>query len=325
MKVSEFMIKLHNDLIEKKKVKENTANTYLRNLYIVNRNQPFNNLAFLKKYGNVDIAIAPYSLNSKKNIIIAITSVLSLYKDKNSYKKAHSYWNGILHNINKELEETRNKMNVKEKNNYMKWEDILKIKEDLKKKVEHFEDNKAISHRQFATLKKYVVLSLYTDIPPRRNRDYQECYIVYGDKHMTPDRNYYDIKDNKFVFNQYKTSKTYGKQEIDISDNRELVKTLNLWYKFHPLTKDRYTKNLNVRLLVNYDGSPLKSVNSITRILYSIFGGKKIGSSMLRHIYLTDKYKDEMGEMRRDAEMMGHSQSQQKEYVFEDVNESIED
>ena len=36
---------------------------------------------------------------------------------------------------------------------------------------------------------------------------------------------------------------------------------------------------------------------------------------MLRHIYLTNKYGDDINEMKKDAEAMGHSTTEQKEYI----------
>jgi len=76
------------------------------------------------------------------------------------------------------------------------------------------------------------------------------------------------------------------------------------------------SRNTEFRLLVNNDGSSLPSVNSMTRLLNRALG-KNIGSSMLRHIYLTSKYKDVKNEMKDDAKDMAHSVSQQKDYVLE--------
>ena len=42
-------------------------------------------------------------------------------------------------------------------------------------------------------------------------------------------------------------------------------------------------------------------------MLYKIFGEKKVGVNMLRHIFLTDKYKDIMDQMKSDATQMGTS------------------
>jgi hypothetical protein len=72
--------------------------------------------------------------------------------------------------------------------------------------------------------------------------------------------------------------------------------------------------------LVNADGSALTAVNAITRILVGCLE-KKLYSSMLRHIYLSDKY--DVAEMKEDADAMGHSLSQQRAYLKGDgVSES---
>jgi hypothetical protein len=72
-----------------------------------------------------------------------------------------------------------------------------------------------------------------------------------------------------------------------------------------------------VKFLVSQSGEPLTAVNAITRLLNKVFG-KKIGSSMLRHIYISDKYKDVMEEQQKDAANMGHSVELQREYFKKD-------
>jgi hypothetical protein len=52
----------------------------------------------------------------------------------------------------------------------------------------------------------------------------------------------------------------------------------------------------------------------MTKIFNKIFN-KKISSSALRHIFLSDKYGDVVKEMKEDADKMGHSVQQQKEYI----------
>jgi hypothetical protein len=58
--------------------------------------------------------------------------------------------------------------------------------------------------------------------------------------------------------------------------------------------------------LVKFDGTPLDVSNQITRILNKIFD-KRVSVSMLRNIYLTDKYSDVMNEMSDDVKAMGTS------------------
>ena len=65
-----------------------------------------------------------------------------------------------------------------------------------------------------------LILSLYTDTPPRRSLDYTRMLINEPDDKennlliFTP-------KVKKFVFNKYKTSEKKGSQEIDF--NKEMI------------------------------------------------------------------------------------------------------
>jgi hypothetical protein len=66
------------------------------------------------------------------------------------------------------------------------------------------------------------------------------------------------------------------------------------------------------------DGEPIVAVNAITRVLNKVFG-KKVGSSLLRHIYLSSKYGDTLAEMKKDSAAMGHSLEVQKTYIKNDT------
>jgi integrase len=114
---------------------------------------------------------------------------------------------------------------------------------------------------------------------------------------------------HRFIFNKYKTAKKWGEQIESVPE--PLQKTLQVFFAHHPLAK---TKSKEFKLLVKHDGSPLNTVNSITRILNRIFG-KKVGASMLRHSYLSSKYGNVLEEMKEDAEAMGHTVAEQKNYV----------
>jgi integrase len=89
------------------------------------------------------------------------------------------------------------------------------------------------------------------------------------------------------------------------------MSVIQMYLSHHPLSK---TKSKEYKFLVKADGTPMTVVNAITRVLNKVLG-KNVGSSMLRHIYLTDKYEDNSLEREKDAEAMGHSVAQQKDYI----------
>jgi hypothetical protein len=86
--------------------------------------------------------------------------------------------------------------------------------------------------------------------------------------------------------------------------------------KHHPnLWEGRKQKKEPVPFLVYRDGEPLHQLNSITRLINSVLG-KGVGSSALRHIYITEKYGKVEEEKAKDAEAMAHSVGQQKDYIL---------
>jgi hypothetical protein len=85
-----------------------------------------------------------------------------------------------------------------------------------------------------------------------------------------------------------------------------------MYIKVHPKAKEGNKQSKEFPLLVSEAGVPLTAVNSITRILNKIFG-KNVGSSMLRHIFLSSKY--DVADMEKDAASMAHSMKEQRSYL----------
>ena len=317
MQINDFMLNLHKQLIDRGTT-ETTATLYIKHLYNLNHKKPFTSLAFLKKIDNIKDILDKYAKSTQLGMLGGILGVLVNFKDKSGYKSLHTKYSNLLKEI-KEENEKENPVNEKtdtQDKNWIEWQEVQEKKDNLKEEIDSF--GKTISQKQFDKVLQFFILSLYTDIPPRRNKDYLDMVIVkkYNDK-MPDDKNYLSIDDKHLIFNSYKTSKTYGKQIIDYSDNKELRFAVSKYLIHHPLVKGRMGKFTQIPLLVHYNGSPLNQINSITRILNKIFG-KKVGSSMLRSIYLSSKYKDDLNEKETDAEAMAHSVSTQKSYIKKD-------
>ena len=307
--VTEFMLALQKRVMESRGVAETTATEYINMLKQLNGGNSYSNLGFLKKKEEVMGRIQGYADSTQKSMLGALVSVLSLEKDKPTYKAVYNFYYERMMEASKKSRatDTAEKTETQDKN-WITWEEVMKKHAELQAEVAPLIKQKLLTPANWNAILSYVLLSLYTLIPPRRNQDYQDLFIVkkWNDG-MSKDKNYYDMATSKFIFNKYKTAKSHGSQELDISDNAPLKEVIALYIKLHP-SKGKG----EMRFLVNPDGSALSSVNSITRILNKAFG-KHIGSSMLRHIYLSSKYKIE--EMKADAEAMGHTLSQQKEYL----------
>ena len=191
------------------------------------------------------------------------------------------------------------KKSQKEEENWMSSTEIKEVYDDLYQRVNLMFSQKLIA--DYTTINNYILLGCLggiSGIAPRRSKDYTEMKI----KNYTNQDNFY--KAGKFYFNVYKTAKEYGEQIIDVKQKApEFFKILNKWVKINPTEY----------LLFSSNQQKLTSPQ-ITRMLNKLLG-KNVSSSMLRHIYLTEKFGDIQDEMEMDAKEMSHSKSTQAEYI----------
>ena len=308
MRVNEFMLELAKKLREEKKVAESTANAYIRAMYLLNGKQPYKNLTFLKNTSAIADLVSKYAESTIKTIYASIVSVLSLFKDKPTYKKIYQHYYDLMMGKSEEAKQNESSDKTqKQTDNWITWDEVQKKVADLREKVAEFKSNKSITSQQYESLLHYLIVSLYTETQPRRNQDYLDMFVAKKQPTET-EHNYVVLTKSKptsFVFNKFKTSKKYGQQTLEVPET--LANVISEYLKFHPLKK-----NASYKFLVSYDGTPVTAVNAITRVLNKIFG-KRVGSSMLRHIFLSTKY--DIKEMEKDANAMGHSVEEQKKYM----------
>lgn len=317
--VSEYMMSLHKSLQEKRDIADATASQYIRTLFSLNNNRPFTNLAWLKQKEAVAQRLSEFAESTQKTALSVIVSALSLVKDKPTYKKIYAHYYSEMMARSKASKESDTSVKTpKQDANWLSWDVVEAHEERLKEDVKALPSSLSVG--QWEILLSYIVLSLYTHFDPRRNQDYQFMYVVKTLKQATEEtKNYYVTDAKQFIFNKYKTSKTHGKQVFDVP--APLVEALTLYLSRHPLNKGKGKKPGGFPLLCHFDGSPLTAVNAITRILNRIFG-KQVGSTMLRHIYLSSKY--DIAEMNEVAEKMGHTGVVQREYLKTDSSQAAE-
>ena len=305
--ISPYMMALHKELKDSRGIADQTASQYIRTLYSLNSDRSFNNLAWLKNVESVELRLSEYAESTQKTMLSTIVSALSSLNQKSSYKKIFAYWyNRMMDKSNEARNVDSSVKTPKQEQNWLSWDIILAHENRLSEDSEKIVKQKVLSVADWNTLLSYMLLSLYTKFAPRRNQDYQFMKVVKSEKQATNlDFNYYITDKHEFVFNKYKTAKAHGEQRFEVPS--DLVAVIDLYLKKHPgVSKSPYF------FLVNHDDTPLPSVNSVTRILNRIFG-KNVGTTMLRHIYLSSKY--DVAEMNKDSEQMGHTAGMQREYM----------
>jgi len=189
-----------------------------------------------------------------------------------------------------------------ESDNWISTEEIEKVYKDLLDKVETMFKTKVVHHATMIEFWLVALLGGVAGVVPRRSQDYA---LMKVRNFNTSTDNFY--KSGKLYFNVYKTANKYGQQSL------ELPKDLNILMK-------RWIKcNTNDYLLFSNNDQHLSS-SQITRVLNKCFGDKHVSTDMLRHIYLTNKFKNmpALSEMNEVAKEMGHSTATALTYIKKD-------
>ena len=297
-------------------IKENRPNislssikTYLSNIKSVAKgiNQSIKSVDDIIKH-NEEIFkfLSDQKLNVRKTKLSAFIVVLDKGKDKND-----EAIDKILVKFRKQItedgdtnekRENKQELTDSQKENFIPWGEVMKVYNNLKTEAEPLLKLERLTLNQFKKLQSYILLSLYVLIPPRRSLDYADFKIRNikegpgGDNYMTM-KKVGRKKVPVFVFNRYKNSGRLGAQEIEIP-----MALRNLVLKW-------IDKNPYDYLIVNGKGNSITQ-SKINDILNDIFG-KRIGSSMLRHIWITNKYDGiDLEEMKKDAYALGQSNTE---------------
>ena len=284
---------------ERSNIKENSLNAYLSNIKRIFKDV-FDNEIDIKKF-NQFVKVKKYldELNpaTRKNIMTSIIVLLKAYNiNKKTLKKYEKYFEEIV--VDFENNYDNQEKSEKEKKNWI-------TKNELDKKINDLEEN--INEIDFENLTKtnediiqqHLILKLYSEIPPIRN-DYAQMK-VYHNKNIKGE-NYIDLTNKKIILNNYKTDKTYGEKQIELNNN--IIQLIKRWIN---ITGNEY-------LLINIrDKNPMTS-NGFTKYINKIFKPKKVSTTILRKLYLSEKYPviHNRKDMKKDAYIMGHSISTQQ-------------
>lgn len=287
------------ELIIKNKpnISKSSVSTYLsilKNLYInVFKDDKFD----LKNFENADKilhCLKDLEPNKRKTILASLVVITDNKK----------YRDQMLKDI--EAYTSNESKQLKNDKQYESWLDTSEIDDTYKtmeQVVKHLYKKKELTMSDLQEIQNYIILCVLSGkfIPPRRSKDYVDFKI----KDIDHDKDNYIEKKN-MIFNSYKTSSTYHRQELPIPV--DLMKILNKWIKVNPTDY----------LFFDSNGKKLTNVK-LTQRLNKIFG-KKASVNQLRHTYLSNKYQDTIKlnkEMEDDMKAMGSSRNQEKIYIKE--------
>lgn len=292
-------------------ISQNSLKVYTQNLKklhkTIMKNDIIESLDFLKDYDNVIKTLEEKNKNTMKNYLVAV--IIILQSNTKKYNDLIEKYQEKIKKLQDSINDTYddNEKSNKQNKNWVDYNEILKLLRKMKKDTKHLLEKPIdeLSNKEKDLIQQYLVHYLYSGkaFPIVRN-DFAEMKIVNEDDELDDDKNYFVIRKNGlpyFQLNQFKTAKYKGEQKIIIKD-LELRKLINKWAKI----------NNTGYLLINITTNTPMTANGISKYLNKIYKkhfDKVISTSLLRSIYITNKYNDNLSQKQKKelAEDMQHS------------------
>ena len=293
-------------------IKPNSAKAYATSLKLLAPDGA-TDFSYLFEVEPILLKLEKYKPTTRRNYLNAIIVVLKGVEGTEGVLKQYEKIRDKYNEEYNEQVQTHTKTE-RQKAIWIDWPDYLEIVEELRKESDALKSGEWTKKQQ-QLFQDYLVTLLYSKYPLRN--DWADVMVITkteynklggGEKKQGNYLVKHDTNKYFFVLNEYKTSKKYGENHIEI--DADILAPLRRWLRH----------NDSGYLLINRKGEPLNS-NGITKTLNRIGNeqrGKPFGSSILRHSYLSHKYAEVSQEKEKDADLMGHSVATQADYVKTD-------
>jgi hypothetical protein len=268
------------------------------NLKIINKE-----LEFLKK--DLYNFIKPLTKNELQYLYSILTRIIGY---ASIIKKIYPYI------LQKQIEYQQSRANIELKDiNYIKYNKLSFNIDDVLQILNHFNDNKIESDKNYLTSRDKLIFALFMLLPVRRPIDYLRMMII--DKEPLTEDKILIHKRNNYYYNKtfyYNRTKTKEIQKITVPDELDI------------LIKNYINDRISGCLLLDNNNKQYTSSNlsiHIMRIFSKIYD-ISISAVELRHYYstyinylvkqkeLTEK------EHRKICDMMNHSYEENKKYAY---------
>jgi len=286
---------------------EQTEKNYRRLLgYLESKEIYYKNITDGEKYIESLRNIEAYKKNRQileSTVKQYIAATLWYYKknEKNGeIKKLEAELKKINENIREEV--SKNKLIRNQVVNYVEWDKILWVYEQIKQNYTKTKDKH----------KSYVLLSCYVLMAPRRLKDYAKMYVSENEENLDEANNYYIKNGGRFIFNNYKTQKIFKQQKIGLTEEHKTI--LNEYIDKYNITGSLFESDENM-------------IKGRLMRLFTKHLDKQISVNILRHSFITwlnDTGKLNVLSRRKIADIMAHDMQTQDSY-YKNLNKDVED
>tara|TARA_R110001592_G_scaffold26206_2_gene98362 strand:+ start:67 stop:1038 length:972 start_codon:yes stop_codon:yes gene_type:complete len=319
MNISEIISDWANTL--NKTYADSSLKAFATHMRKLNNNKTPETLDFLDDKTNIMEQLNQMKLNTRKTYLISISTVLKAIGGKVA----------LLKKYDEELNKDNKKYNTEKSTHFLteteekNWTTLDTLKKTVLNKYrlklilkgiigKSEEPKNILLNTDLYLLQKYLIAALYL-LQPSVRADYI-MKIIYNEDQNDNKQNYLliDKKQYYFIFNDFKTVKSVGKQKTEVP--KEIKKILKIWIKFN---KERLKHDNS--LLINSDMNPLNN-NGLVKLIPIVFKNseKHITISLLRKIWISETIDGKNGEKNCVlAKAMHHSTNTQYNTYFKVV------
>ncbi len=249
----------------------------------------------------------PNKVATQKNMVTTVLSLFHCRKLACVIPEQHAEWK-VHHALLREEERdflAKNKPSPEQEENYVTYTEI-KEKFKLLKKESDVHDLRYKSQR--LCLLAFIVYQIPKRAELGNVRIYREGQSPVVDNYITLSK---PPQESTLIIKKYKGSESLNKQPIVEKLHPKFVKVLQKSLKAHPRSF-LFVKRDNNPYATNQEFS-----HHVIRTMKSLFDGRAMGVSLIRHMYITEKIdfnNSSTAEREEIAKAMGHSKAMQDRY-----------
>lgn len=283
------MFEMHSQLkTNRPTLKQSTLKTYETSLRKVYENMgltgPIKNFDYLRNIKDVNEAVnLENKITTKKNRYTAILTAIQSGKTTDN-ELVKEYSESLSDLTNKYESGLKNQEKTKSQDkNWISMKELQGLYNNIQSDVKGLKlhTKNSLNKKQYELLQQMVVLRLYLNYPLRN--DFADVKVVSQSEYDNIPKNEinkynYMVDGKKLILHNYKTVWKYGVRTYDF--NKQLQVVIAIWLKY----------NKSGWLLTNSDMKTKMTRNSLGKFLNKLFTdriGKRIGSSLLRHIQIS--------------------------------------
>lgn len=226
-----------------------------------------------------------YKLNTVSS---TISNIIKLIRIKKGKEELEGRYLELLSDLMERRDKTSNKQELTEER-----EDKFVSFNELQQKLNETYDEYIDSNKSFSDFRRYLLINLFVRNIPVRLGNYLNMKVIKKTKKNNEsfnnkNNNYLIIKgdDYYFIFNKYKTSKTYNQKIVQIK-NDKMKSLIKKWFSNYNKNPEYFLVN-NDRTETNQKNLTSDLLNITKKLFNKSFSVDMIRSSYITYLYDTD-------------------------------------